>query len=116
MHDVMFSKEIVAAVNAKKQSLPQNTKVVGIHVLLSPLSHVTGKGLGETFAMMVEGTDLEKVAFLVKPMKIPMSCASCGATFWVDAPTFACTQCGNAAIAVTDSREFVVESIDVEEA
>lgn len=115
MHDVVFSKEIIRVVNGKRQSLSRGSKVVGVHVLLSPLSHVTTRSLTDAFTQMVEGTDLEHIALKINPLTVKMKCSACGIVFEVGRPTFACSGCGESSINVDDSREFLVESMDVEE-
>ncbi len=115
MHDVVFSKEIIRAVNGKRRSLSTGSKVVGVRVLLSPLSHVTTRSLTDAFTQMVNGTDLEHLSLEIKPLTVKMKCSACGIVFEVGRPTFACSGCGASSINVYDNREFLVESIDVEE-
>lgn len=114
MHDATFAKQIVSAVNARKKSLPQGARIVGVRVLLSPLSHVTKQSLTDAFKTMVGGTDLEGLELHIDMLKLPLICESCGTRSEVVVPTFACPQCGDPSIAICDCPEFKVESVDVE--
>lgn len=115
MHDLVFSKEIVTIVNNRRHALPKTAKVVGVHVLLSPLSHVTAQSLNDAFTQTVSGTDLEGIALRIQALAVKMKCSACGAAFDIEKPAFACPRCGSNTIAVDDSREFLVQSIDIEE-
>jgi len=115
MHDIVFSKEILRVVNGKRQSLPGSSKIVGVRVLLSPLCHVTARTLTEAFTQMVKGTDLEHLSLDIKPLTVKMKCLACGNIFEVRQPAFACPGCGAGSITVYDNREFLVESMDVED-
>lgn len=115
MHDTVFSKEIIRMVNGKRRNLPRTSRVTGVSVLLSPLSHVTVKSLTEAFSQMVHGTDLEQVSIVVKPLSVSMRCADCGERFGVTQPSFSCVRCGSLSIHVDDNREFLVESMEIEE-
>lgn len=99
----------------KRKDLAKGAKVVGVNVLLSPLSHVNAKALSETFKQMAAGTDLEDIKVTARPLVVKMKCNACGRYFPVEKPTFACVGCGSSSIVVADSREFLVESIEVEE-
>lgn len=114
MHDIVFSREMIAAIEEKRKDLPKGAKVVGVNVLLSPLSHVTSKTLSEAFRQMAAGTDLEHITVTARPLVVKMKCSDCGRYFPVEKPTFACVGCGSSSIVVADSREFLVESLDVE--
>lgn len=114
MHDIVFSKEIIRAVEEKRKTLAKGTRVVGVNVLLSPLSHVTAKTLSETFGQMAEGTDLEDIRLAVRSMAIKMKCNACGRYFPIEKPTFACPECRSSSIVIADGREFLVESIETE--
>ena len=115
MRDVVFSKEILSVVNNRRKTLSSSAKVTGVRVLLSPLSHVTAKSLTDAFKQMVTGTDLEHIALQIKPLAVKMKCSGCGTIFEIERPAFACTQCGCSSIVVDDNREFLVESMEVEE-
>jgi len=114
MHDLMFSKEIVRAINEKLKTIDKTARVVAVNIALSPMSHVKPENLTETFKAMIKGTDLEKIALKIRPLKLIMECGSCNAEFPAEKPTFECPKCGSSAINLEDSKEFLVESIEVD--
>lgn len=113
MHDLTYAKEIIAAITEKMKTLDQNTKISAINAAVSPLSHVKPETLKETFAALVKGTPLEKIALNVKPLKLDMKCASCQEDFAVDKPTFLCPKCHSKDLTIVHSKEFLIESIEV---
>lgn len=115
MHDITFSKEIVRVISERLKDLPKGSKVTAAHVSLSPLGHVTPKSLSEAFAQLVSGTGLEGVSLDVRPLPVKMKCAGCNKAFTVMEPTFSCVMCGSSDICMDDNREFMVESLEVEE-
>ena len=114
MHDIVFSKEIIRAIDEKSAGISNGARVRLVHVLLSPLSHVTPKSLSDAFLQMTRGTELEGIALDVKPLPLKMACAGCGRIFTVNRPTFSCALCGSSDIRIDDSREFIVESLEAE--
>ena len=114
MHDLMFSKDIVRAINEKLKTLDKTARIAAVNIALSPMSHVKPEALNETFKAMVKGTEFEKIALKIKPLKLNMECGSCNAGFSVEKPTFACPKCGSSSINLEDSKEFLVESIEVD--
>lgn len=116
MHDLMFCKEVVNAINEKFKTLGKKAGITAVNVALSPMSHVKPEALNETFKAMVKGTELERINLRIRPLKLRMECGSCEKVFFVEKPTFACQECGSSSINLADSKEFLVESIEVDKA
>ena len=111
MHDTVFSKEIVRALEEKERSLKPGEVIKKAIVDLSPLSHVKSDTLKETFALMVKGTRFAEVALEIKTLGLKVICGSCGKEFSVMKPTFACTDCAGP-IDIKENKEFAVKSIE----
>lgn len=114
MHDLMFAKEILAALNGKLNTMPKGVKIVAINAALSPLSHVRPETLTETFGVMVKGTEFEKIALNIKVMPIDIKCRACKHTFQVNEPTTMCIKCNSSDLDMVHGKEFLVESLQVE--
>ena len=113
MHDLTYAKEIITAVTDKMKTLGQDTQISAINAAVSPLSHVKPETLKETFAALVKGTPLEHLTLNVNPLKLGIKCGSCKEDFSVDKPTFLCPKCHSKDLSIVNSREFLIESIEV---
>ena len=115
MHDLAFTKEIISALNTRKNSLPNGFRITSVNAALSPLSHVKPETLTETFRAMTKGTKLDKVGLNIKALKIELTCRACKHTFLIDKPTIRCVKCNDSDLDMVYSKEFLIESIKVEE-
>lgn len=111
----MFTKEIVSALNIKQNSIPNGFRITSINAALSPLSHVKPETLTETFRTMTKGTEFDKVALNIKASQIEIICHTCKHAFLIDKPTTRCVKCNDSDLDIVHSKEFLIESINVEE-
>ena len=114
MHDLMFTKEILSALDGKINSIPKGSGIVAVNVSLSPLSHVKPETLTETFKAMTKGTRLENVALNIKVLQLEIECRSCKHNFRVNKPTTKCVKCDASDLDIVFNKEFLVDSIEVE--
>jgi hydrogenase nickel incorporation protein HypA/HybF len=114
MHDLMFTKEILSALNDKINTIPKGSKIVAVNAALSPLSHVKPETLTETFKTMTKGTKFENVAINIKTLQLEIKCRSCKHTFAVDKPTTKCIKCNDSDLDIVYNKEFLVDSIEIE--
>ncbi len=112
MHDLMFSKEIIAAISNKAETLGKDEEVTSVNVRLSPLSHVKADTLNDTFSLMIKETPYSKVRLVIDRLGLDIRCRSCNNVFTVDEPTFECPKCLNKDIDIVHNKEFVVESVE----
>jgi len=113
MHDLMFTKDILNALNNKLKTLPKGSKITAVNAALSPLSHVKPETLTETFMATTKGTGFENIALNIKVLKLGIKCRSCGQVFHIDKPVMRCPKCNSADMDITHDKEFLVESIEV---
>ena len=116
MHDLSFTKEIIGVLNYKLKTIPKGSKITAVNVSLSPLSHVKPKGLTETFKAMVNGTGFENIALNIKPLGLKIRCRACKDSFLVNEPTTRCLKCDSPDLDIIYDKEFLVDSIEAEEA
>lgn len=114
MHDLMFTKEILSALDNKLNAVPKGSRIIAVNAALSPLSHVKPETLTETFKAMTKGAKFDGVTLNVKTLKLEIKCRSCKHSFLVDRPTTKCVKCDNSDLDIVYSKEFLVESIEVE--
>ena len=114
MHDLMFTKEIISALNDKLNELTKGSRIIAINAAISPLSHVKPETLMETFKATVKGTEFENIALKIKVLQLGISCHSCKQSFMIDRPTTKCIKCNSGDLDIVYNKEFAVESIEVE--
>jgi len=115
MHDLMFTKEILSALNDKLITIPKGSKIAAVNAALSPLSHVKPETLTETFKAMIRGTKFENTALNIKALQLEIRCRACKHSFFIDKPTTRCVKCDDSDLDIIYNREFLVNSIQVEE-
>ena len=113
MHDLMFTKEILSALNSKLRSIPRGSRIISVNASLSPLSHVKPETLRKTFTAMVKETGFEKIALNITVLKLGIKCRSCGKEYFIDKPTMRCPGCSSADMDIINNKEFLIESIEV---
>ena len=113
MHDLMYAKDIIKALNDRVNTLTEGSKIISVNAAISPLSHVKPETLAETFKAMVKGTEFENIALNVKTLPLEVKCRVCGHAFKVNGPTTRCIKCNEPDLDILYSKEFTVESIQV---
>jgi len=114
MHDLMFAKEIIGALNNELNSVTKGSKITAVNVSLSPLSHVKPETLAETFKATVKGTGFEKITLSIKVLPLGIKCRACKHSFMVDKPTTRCIKCNDSDLDIVYNKEFLVDSIQVQ--
>lgn len=114
MHDLTFTKEIIDALNARQNGLPDGSRITSVNAALSLLSHVKPETLTETFKTMTKGTEFAKVALNIKALKLEIICRTCKHSFHIDKPTTKCVKCNGSDLDIVFNKEFVINSINVE--
>jgi len=115
MHDLMFTKELINALNSKLKTLPKDSKIIAINASLSPLSHVKPETLTETFRAMTSGTELNNIALNIKVLGLEIKCRTCKYNFHVDRPTTECVKCGSSDLDIVFNKEFIIDFVESSE-
>ena len=113
MHETRFVNEIFAVL---KQELNKDAASGGIlvNVRLSPFSHVSAETLRESFNMLVQGEKFKALSLNILPLELPLECKNCKRSTHITKKVFECPFCGSADIDIKMSKEFFVESIEID--
>ena len=113
MHETRFVNEIFAVL---KQNLAKDTasERILVNVRLSPFSHVAAESLRESFNALIQGEKFNTVSLNILPLKLPLECKNCKRSTHITKKVFECPFYGSANIDIQMSKEFFVESIDIE--
>ena len=115
MHDLKYADEIMAAIDKKARS--ENRDVKGCKIVvtayLGPFSHVTPRGLRETFAHL-SGRDISKnVSLDVRTLEFELVCRSCKNISKGSKPMLECPRCKSADFDIQKGQEFVIDSVEI---
>ena len=113
MHETRFVNEIFAVL---KQNLVNDTVLgqISVNVRLSPFSHVAAETLRESFNALIQGEKFNTVSLNILPLELTLECKNCKRNTHITKKVFECPFCGSADIDIQMSKEFFVESIEVE--
>ncbi len=115
MHDTAFCNSIIRALDEKHKTLAKTDRIKSVTVSLSPLSHVKKDTLMEGYKTLISGTPHKSVTLIINNITLKMNCTDCGKDFFIDSPTFNCPRCNSSSIDISDSREFAIESIEIDQ-
>lgn len=111
MHDIMFSKEIITAMRAKRGMLAENEKITTVIVSLSPASHLNPAALNNTFSLLTKDTEFADVKLDIKKLGLGIICRVCNNSFAAAEPVFNCPICHSTEIDIAHTKELVIDSI-----
>lgn len=112
MHDLKFAAEIISSIKNKLQKTSgRSQKNITVDVRLSPLTHVTPKGLSETFKQLAEHEGLTNVKLNIGVLEFEMHCRTCKAITKGTKPIFLCPQCKSSDFDIEREKEFVIDSV-----
>jgi len=114
MHETRFANDIIFHIKdtlAKHESV----KSMLVNVSLSPFSHVTPEGLKGAFELLIEAEKLKNISLRIKPLVLEVNCKNCGNSFESTKIVFHCIKCFSTNIYIKKDKEFLVDSIEIEE-
>lgn len=112
MHDQMFARAIVSALDGKFGAEGSKAAVI-VTVELAPTTHVTEKHLRDAFAAMLDARRFPSLTLVVEHRKLQIKCNACGATNDIGGPVFACPSCESSDFKLLDCDDFAVKSVRV---
>jgi len=114
MHETVFVNEIFSALK-NRFNKDMIDSIVSVNVKLSPLSHVTKEGLLDTYQELAKGSGFEHIKLNIGPLSLLLRCHSCQNNSTITSPTFKCPRCHSQDIELNFDKEFIIESIEINE-
>jgi len=112
MHEIRFINEIFTVLK-EKLAKEKATEQVVVNVRLSPFSHITARGLQESFMELIKGENFKNVRLNVLPLEILLECKNCKRTTRITKRVFGCPFCNSVDVNIQIDKEFIIESIEV---
>ncbi|NOZ92346.1 hydrogenase maturation nickel metallochaperone HypA [bacterium 3DAC] len=89
-------------------------KLLSVKIVIGELSGVVPDALDFYLNLLKDDKGQPDVTFHYTHVPVKFQCGSCGHTFTVDRPMFACPQCGSVDVKIISGNEFYIEEIEVE--
>ena len=114
MHDTVFVNRIFSVLKSKftKDTIE---KAISVNVKLSPLSHVTKVSLLNTYQELAKGGGFEHIKLNIESLGLKLRCHNCKNDSIVSTDVFKCPHCGSQEIELDLDKEFIIESVEMEE-
>ncbi|MFP5379945.1 MAG: hydrogenase maturation nickel metallochaperone HypA [Vicinamibacteria bacterium] len=112
MHELDLSRAIIATVVKHAGG----RRVVHVTLRIGRLRQVVRETLEFYLALVGRETPLEGATVEIVDVPAVLRCGRCEREWEIEIPAFVCPTCGPGAVAVVSGEEFMVESIEVQEA
>jgi len=112
LHELSLSSAIVNTV--AKHAGGQRVSVVSLRI--GQLRQVVPETLEFYFAFVARDTVCEGAQLEIEQVEASLQCEGCGHAWALEIPAFRCPACASSDVAITGGDEFLVESIEIEEA
>lgn len=113
MHETVFSRQVISLIRVQLKKNP-GQRVVSAVVALSPFSHVKPQALQQAFCELARGSAAESVELKIEPLEAKLECRQCKYSFAAKGPVFCCPRCASANLQLETGKEFMVQSLEVE--
>lgn len=116
MHDLKYANEILSAIERKAAAEARDivSSKVTVNVSLSPFSHVTARGLKETFGQLLSEATRKNIGLNIIPLEYELHCRSCKNISKGAKPIFECPRCKSADFDIEKEPEFTIDSVEIE--
>ena len=112
MHELSLSSAIIAT--ATKYA--EGRRVTAVALRVGRLRQVVPDTLGFYFEFVARDTVCDGARLDQELVEARLRCEPCASEWEIDEPAFRCPTCGGGEVAIVAGNEFMVESIEVEEA
>ena len=112
MHDLWFAGKIIALLK-EKMGVGLMPKQVIVGVTLGPFTHVTEKSLLAAFDILSKEEGFQNASLNIKKDKPVVNCKKCKASTEITKPIAQCPKCGCDDFGISNTEEFVINSIEI---
>lgn len=115
MHELPATQSVLATVIEAAQSAGAE-RITAIDIVIGDLSSMVDESVQFYFDVLSRGTPAAGAQLRIRRVHATATCGECGTSYDVAPPLSpACESCGSLRISVHGGREFLIESIQVDE-
>ena len=114
MHEYPITQDVVRIAVAAAEKAGSK-KVTSIHLIVGELSSVFDESVQLFFDILSEGTLAAGARLVFKKVRAELKCISCGNIYERPKGAFDCPLCGGESRLTGKGKEFMVESVEIEE-
>ena len=112
MHEFSVAEGMVTAIEGSVRS---PAKLVSVRVTIGPLAGISGEVLAFCFPEVANARGFGKPVLAITYVQARMQCVPCTCEYLVDSVYVTCPSCGSLDRLVLSGREFMIDSVEVEE-
>lgn len=113
MHELSLAQALIQEVERIK-TREKADSVVSVTLSIGALSGVDRESFEFIFPLAAEGTCLEGAALVIRETPARIRCEACGWEGVPDLAFFRCGTCGSSQVKITGGRDFLIESVQVQ--
>ncbi|MCF7818339.1 MAG: hydrogenase maturation nickel metallochaperone HypA [Kiritimatiellales bacterium] len=113
MHELSLAQELVEHI-ARVAKSENALRVERVVVVIGRYSGVEREAFEFAFPFAAEGTIAEGAELLIEERPATVWCRNCNSSSHVASTHLTCGNCGSTEVALTDGREFMIQSIQLE--
>lgn len=116
MHELSLAQNIVSIVRSELSRLSiSESRLRGVRLTIGKLMQVVPASLLYGLEIIGEENGFKNVRYAVNECPLKIACTGCGAESEIETFVLRCGKCGSEKIKVVGGREFVVDSIDIDD-
>ncbi len=115
MHEAAIAQSVIDEVWRLHDDGVWTGRLVEVRLSIGRLTAVVPDYLAFCFQALTEGTDLEGVRISWEDVDVKGLCAACGETSQFDKIGFLCLSCGSSDVEISQGRELLIDSLEVED-
>jgi hydrogenase nickel incorporation protein HypA/HybF len=114
MHEATIVRNVVDVVTQHLAEEGLSGRVRAVHLRIGQLAATVPDNLRFLFGVLTQDTPLEGAVLEIEPVNVKMRCRSCGSEYVVDDGDFVCRSCLSSDAELTEGREMIVDSVEVD--
>jgi len=116
MHELSLAQNILSIVRSELKKLGiAEKRLTGVKMTIGKLMQVVPASLLYGLEIIGEEQGFKNVKYTVNECPLKVTCSGCGAESEIEKFALLCEKCGSDRIRIVGGREFVVESIDIDD-
>lgn len=113
MHELSLAQALVDQLE-QLRAKEHATAVISVTVNLGALSGVDREALTFAFPLATQGTAVDGASLVIQETPAVVTCDACGEQTRPDLTNLACGKCGSRRVRITEGRDFLILSVELQ--
>ena len=89
-------------------------RIISINLKIGELSGVFPRAIEDCFKIAAKGSIAQEAKLNFEMVPVKICCRSCGYEGSVERHSYSCPECGSPSFEITDGRQYMIDSLEVE--